>query len=69
MHIHVPFIMYCSRLFVLIYILLNLMLFIGLLNFISLPSFMIVSAMVSEICELNQNKKMKKEKTTSEIPI
>ena len=41
--IHVPFIMYCSRLFVvvfqIVYILLNLTLFVGLLNFISLPSF------------------------------
>ena len=36
-----------------------LTLFVGSLNFISLPSLMIVSAMVSEICKLNQNKKKK----------
>ena len=42
--------------------------FIGSQSFICLPSFMFVSAAVSEICELNQNKKMKeKEKINSEI--
>ena len=41
-------------------ILLNLKLFIRSHNLISLPSFMFVSAVVSEIRELNQNKKEKK---------
>ena len=40
--------------------------FVGSQNFISLPSFMFVSAAVSEIHELNQNKE-KKEKNNSEI--
>ena len=56
MHIHV----YCSRLFVVVFqerIVYNLTLFIGSLNFISLPSFMFVSATVSEICE-NKKKKL-----------
>ena len=39
--------------------------FIGSQSFISPPSFMFVSAAVSEMCELNQNKK--KEKKNSEI--
>ena len=38
-------------------IVLNLTLFIGSQNFISPPSFTFVGAVVSEICELNQNKK------------
>ena len=33
--------------------------FVGSLSFISLPSFMFVSAVVSEIHELNQNKEKK----------
>ena len=57
MQIHVPFIMYCLRLFVvkkeIVYILLNMMLFVGS------QSFMFVSATVSEIRELNQKKKKK----------
>ena len=65
MHIHVCFIMYCSRLVVVVFqemnVLLNLMLFVGSLNFISLPSFMIVSA------ELNQNKKKKVKLTISNL--
>ena len=64
MHIHVPFIMYCSRWFVVVlncfYILLNMTLFVWSQSFISLLSFMLVSAPVSEIRELNQNKKEKK---------
>ena len=56
--------MYCLRLCVVRNdILLNMTLIIRSLNFISLPSFMIGSATVSEICELNQNKK----KENSEI--
>ena len=64
-HIHVPFIAYCSRLFVavfrIVYILLNMTLFvIGPQSCISPPSFMFVSAAVSEIGELNWNKKEEK---------
>ena len=57
MHIHVPFIMYCSLLFS---NLLNMTMFIGSQSFISLPSFVFVSAPVSELCELKQNKEKKK---------
>ena len=57
MHIHVPFKMYCSRLFVVVFQEMNLTLLVGSQNFISLPSFMFVRAAVSEIRELNQNKK------------
>ena len=57
MHIHVPFIMYCSGLFVVE--LHTMTLFVGSQSFISLPSFMFVSTAVSEIRELNQNKKKK----------
>ena len=39
--------------------------FVGSQSFISLPSFMFVSAVVSEIHELKE----KKEKKNSEIPI
>ena len=42
--------------------------FVGSQSFISLPSFMFVSAVVSEIRELNQNKK-EKNKKNSEIAI
>ena len=72
MHIHAPFIMYCLRLFVvvfqeiIVYILLNMPMFIGSQSFISLPSFMFVSAVVSEIRELKEKEK-KKEKKNSEI--
>ena len=48
-----------------VYILLNMPMFIGSQSFISQPSFMCVSAAVSELCESNQNKK--KEKNSSEI--
>ena len=41
--------------------------FVGSQNFISLPRFMFVSAVVSEIGELNQNKEKKKEKKNFEI--
>ena len=47
-------------------ILLNMPMFVGSQSFISLPSFMFASAVVSEIHELNQNKE-KKEKKKSEI--
>ena len=47
-----------------VYILLNMTLFIRSQSFISLLSFMSVSAPVSEICELNQNKKKKEEKNS-----
>ena len=42
--------------------------FVGSQNFIPLPSFMLVSAVVSDIRELKENEK-KKEKKNSEIPI
>ena len=42
-------------------------LFFGSQSFISPPSFMFVSAAVSEIRELNQNKKEKEKKNNSEI--
>ena len=42
-------------------ILLNMMLFVASQSYISPPSFMFVSAVVSEIRELNQNKEEKKE--------
>ena len=41
--------------------------FVGSQSFISLPSFMFVSAVVSEIRELKENKVKKKEKKNSEI--
>ena len=44
-------------------ILLNMPMFVGSQSFISLPSFMFVSAVVSEICEL----KKEKEKNSSEM--
>ena len=65
MHIHTPFIMYCSRIFVvvfqkkIVYILLNMPVFVGSQSFISLPSFMFVSAVVSEIRELKEKEKEK----------
>ena len=69
MHIHAPFIMYCLRLFVVVFqeinILLNMPMFVGSQSFISLPSFMFVSAVVSEIRELKE--KEKKEKKNSEM--
>ena len=52
MHIHA---LYCSRVFVVVFQeinCLNMPMFIGLQSFISLPSFMFVSAVVSEIREL-----------------
>ena len=62
--------MHCSRLFVFqeinfVYILLNMPMFVGSQSFISLPSFMFVSSVVSEICESKE--KEKKEKKNSEI--
>ena len=62
--IHAPIIMYWSRLFVVVFEemnCLNMSMFVGSQTFISLPSFMFVSAVVSEIHEL------KKEKKNSEI--
>ena len=55
---------YCSRLFVVESNCLHMPMFVGSQSFISLPSFMFVSAVVSEIRELNQNKKKKKEKSS-----
>ena len=65
--------MYCSRLFVVVFqeinivsILLSMPMFVGSQSFISLPSFMFVSAVVSEIRE-SKEKEKKKEKNNSEI--
>ena len=61
-----PPIMYCSRFFVVVFQeinclhTLNMPMFVGSQSFISLPSFMFVSAVVSEIRKLNQNKEKKK---------
>ena len=51
-------------------ILLNMPMFVGSQSFISLPSFMFVSAVVSEICESKEKEKekeKKKKKKNSEI--
>ena len=52
-----------------LHILLNMILFVGSHSYIFPLSFMHVSAVVSEIHELNQNKKKKKKEKNSEIPI
>ena len=51
------------------YILLNMPMFVGSQSFISLPSFMFVSAVVSEIRELKkkEKEKEKEKKNNSEI--
>ena len=63
MHIHMPLRMYWPRLFLSkIYsvdIILTMTIFVASQSFISLPSFMFVSAAVSEIHNFNQNKKKK----------
>ena len=66
--------MYCSRLFVVVFQEINCLhtfehaMFVGSQSFISLPSFMFVSALVSEICESKEKeKKEKKKKKNSEI--
>ena len=62
MHIHVPFIMYCSRLFVVFFPRKKLFTYFyvrQVTELISQPSFMCVSAAVSELRESNQNKKKK----------
>ena len=41
--------------------------FVGSQSFISLPSFMFVSAVVSEICKSKEKKEKKKKKKNSEI--
>ena len=46
-----------------VYIFLNMTLFVGSQSFISLPSFMFVSAVVSELCKSNQNKEKEKKKS------
>ena len=43
-----------------VYIILTMHMFVGSQSFISLPSFMLVGAAVSEIRELNRNKEKKK---------
>ena len=65
MHIHMPLRMYSPRLvFQEIQCLhnFNMTMFVKSQSFISLPSFMFVSAVVSEIHDLNQNKEKKKTK-------
>ena len=55
--------MYCLRLFVVVFqeiILLNMPMFVGSQSFISLPSFMFVSAVVSEIRELKEKEEKKR---------
>ena len=65
--------MYCSRLFVVVFQeinclhTLNMPMFVGSQSFISLPSFMFVSAVVSEICESKEKKKKKKKMTISNL--
>ena len=59
--------MYCLRLFVVVFqeiILLNMPMFVRSQSFISLPCFMLVSAVVSEIRELKEKKKKEKEKNS-----
>ena len=63
MHVRAPFIMYCSTFFV-VFLFLN-MTFVGSQSFISLPSFMFVSAAVSELCESNQNKEEEEKKKSA----
>ena len=70
--LHAPFIMYCLRLFVVVFQeinCLNMPMFVGSQSFISLPSFMFVSAVVSEIRELKEKKEKeeKEKKNNSEI--
>ena len=58
MYIHIH-IMYWPRLFFVVFHkvqILTMMMFVGLQSFISLPGFIFVSAAVSEIHDLNQNK-------------
>ena len=64
--------MYCSRLFAVVFQEINCLhtfpMFVGSQRFISLLSFIFVSAVVSEIRELKEKKeKEKKEKKNSEI--
>ena len=64
--------MYCSMLFVVVFQernCLHMTLFVGSPSFISLPSFMFVSAAVSELCESNRNKKEEKEEENNSSEI
>ena len=64
MHIHMPLRMYWARLFFVVsqeIQCLTMTMFVKSQSYISLPSFMLVRVAVSEIHDLNQNKK-KKEK-------
>ena len=61
--------MYCLRLFVVVFQEINCLhmpMFVGSQSFISLPSFMFVSAVVSEIREL-KNEKEKEKNNNSEM--
>ena len=57
--------MFSKKEIIIVYILLNMSMFVGSQSFISLPSFMFVSAVVSEIGESKEKKK--EEKKNSEI--
>ena len=62
--------MYCSRLFVVVFQeinCLNMPMFVGPQSFISLPSFMFVSAVVSEIRESKEKKGKKKKERRRRI--
>ena len=62
--------MYCSRLFVVVFQeinCLNVPMFVGSQSFISLPSFMFVSAVVSEIRESKEKKGKKKKERRRRI--
>ena len=71
MHIHMPLIMYWLRLFFVVF---QEIQFLHNFNhddvcsFISLPSFMFVSTAVSEIHDLNQNKKKNFENNLPPFP-
>ena len=58
MHIHMPLEMYWPRVY---FEILTMTMFVGSQGFISLPSFVLLSAAVSEIHELNRKKKKEKE--------
>ena len=53
MHVHAPYVLFVVFIVYISY----MTMFAGTQSFISLRSFMVVSAVVSELCESNQNKK------------
>ena len=66
MHIHMPplYNVLLARLFVVVFQEINMPIFVGSQSFISLPSFMFVSAVVSEIRELKEKEKEKNSELT-----